>query len=244
MSPKRQCAISVGSQITNNHQQIKFANSGIVAATAVALSNKISTHTPHPSAIQINPVTATTAVAVAHPTHHFAPHNIHFVQRQPHQINATAAAAAAAAASNQHYQQYTTQSFITATTVNPSSISSSVIGGGGNIQIPNEEANITNISSTVKLNSNTGSNCITNINNSSGTLTTLNSNTTPENTTQLSVVNTKDTKMDNQMALAPLGLSQSMDSVNTASNEEEVSCAILLYIYNSLSNFIHLKKFL
>jgi len=29
--------------------------------------------------------------------------------------------------------------------------------------------------------------------------------------------------MENQMALAPLGLSQSMDSVNTASNEEEVS---------------------
>jgi hypothetical protein len=33
--------------------------------------------------------------------------------------------------------------------------------------------------------------------------------------------------MDNSMALAPLGLSQSMDSVNTASNEEEVSDTIL-----------------
>lgn len=194
LSPKRQCAISVGSQIPNSHQQIKFANSGIVAATAVALSNK---H-PHPSAI-LNPVTAQAAVAVAHPSH-FAPHNL-FVQRQQHQINATA--------TTQHYQQYTPQPFITATTVNPTTIS--------NIQISNEEANnlttitSSNISSKVKLI------------NSSGALIS-NSNTNPETAQETN-------KMDNQMTLAPLGLSQSMDSVNTASNEEEVSCAMHMIIF-------------
>lgn len=192
LSPKRQCAISVGSQIPNNHQQIKFANSGIVAATAVALSNKISTHQPHPSAI-LNPVAATTAVA------HFAPHNL-FVQRQQHQINATA--------TTQHYQQYTTQPFITATTVNPTS----------NIQLSNEEAtnNLTTITSSNQISSK-----VNLINSTTGSLTP------DQHHTGIAVaVNTPDTtKMDNQMTLAPLGLSQSMDSVNTASNEEEVSCA-------------------
>lgn len=188
LSPKRQCAISVGSQIPNSHQQIKFANSGIVAATAVALSNK---H-PHPSAI-LNPVTAQAAVAVAHPSH-FAPHNL-FVQRQQHQINATA--------TTQHYQQYTPQPFITATTVNPTTIS--------NIQISNEEANnLTNITSS-------------NISSKAGALFS-NSNINPETAQET-------TKMDNQMTLAPLGLSQSMDSVNTASNEEEVSCAMHMIVF-------------
>jgi hypothetical protein len=41
--------------------------------------------------------------------------------------------------------------------------------------------------------------------------------------------------MDNSMALAPLGLSQSMDSVNTASNEEEVSGLCLLSSFQLFS---------
>uniref|UniRef100_T1PMG4 RNA recognition protein n=1 Tax=Musca domestica TaxID=7370 RepID=T1PMG4_MUSDO len=52
-------------------------------------------------------------------------------------------------------------------------------------------------------------------------ITTLNT-TTNNNNTSSSTTSATTTAMENQMALAPLGLSQSMDSVNTASNEEEV----------------------
>lgn len=94
-----------------------------------------------------------------------------------------------------------------------------IIGNGRSHSNSNSNSNSNNINSNTNSNINgSGGGGGASSNGNSSSICSSNCNSVDSLSNAAS-----GTIMENQMALAPLGLSQSMDSVNTASNEEEVS---------------------
>uniref|UniRef100_A0A1A9X1R7 Uncharacterized protein n=1 Tax=Glossina brevipalpis TaxID=37001 RepID=A0A1A9X1R7_9MUSC len=119
--------------------------------------------------------------------------------------------------------------------------SSNSTGNSGSVTL--SHSNITTaVIAVASTSSTSNSSSLANNNNSADSVTTTNGNinnsnnnaTTATTTTTTTNTNNSNTIMENQMSLAPLGLSQSMDSVNTASNEEEIKC--------NLTNFLKQRR--